>query len=219
MNTNVINEQQLQLDINSLKSQYSETKELYREACVLLFFRYGITPTANRLYQYVRKGSMSAPAEALNQFWAEIRDKSHVRIERADIPESLLLASGELISKLWNDAQKEAQENYYELIDNATSEIVKLKIEAETSNQKAHNLDDQLKNTEVELKGALNKASETDYLLQVNINTLTQRENQLSELKIEKEELTTSIKSLKESFSKDIEAIASSLSKAECVFC
>jgi chromosome segregation ATPase len=35
------------------------------QVCVLLFFRHGITPTANKLYQLVRKGSMSAPADAV----------------------------------------------------------------------------------------------------------------------------------------------------------
>ncbi len=36
---------------------------LYREVCGLLFFRYGVTPTANKLYSLVRKGSMGTPAE------------------------------------------------------------------------------------------------------------------------------------------------------------
>ncbi|GAB3552032.1 hypothetical protein GCM10027343_37040 [Noviherbaspirillum agri] len=53
---------------------------------MLLFFRYGITPTTNKLYQLVRKGSMSAPAEALNKFWEDLRDKSRVRIEHRDLP-------------------------------------------------------------------------------------------------------------------------------------
>lgn len=39
----------------------------------MLFFRYGITPTANKLYQLVRKGSMSAPSEALTRFWSARR--------------------------------------------------------------------------------------------------------------------------------------------------
>jgi hypothetical protein len=52
-------------DIEAIKASDLDTQSLYREVCAILFFRYGITPTANKLYQYVRKGSMSAPAEAL----------------------------------------------------------------------------------------------------------------------------------------------------------
>ncbi|MDX6008018.1 hypothetical protein [Cupriavidus necator] len=40
-----------------LRGRFSETRALYREVCGLLFFRYGVTPTANKLYSLVRKGS------------------------------------------------------------------------------------------------------------------------------------------------------------------
>ena len=55
----------LQADIEALRPKYPDTQDLYREVCTVLFFRYDITPTANKLYQLVRKGRMSAPAEAL----------------------------------------------------------------------------------------------------------------------------------------------------------
>ena len=42
MNTTFINEQQLQTEVDALKLQFLETKDIYREVCVLLFFRYGI---------------------------------------------------------------------------------------------------------------------------------------------------------------------------------
>jgi chromosome segregation ATPase len=98
-------EAQIQADIDNLRDRFQDTPALYRETCALLFFRYGITPTANKLYQYVRKGSMSAPAEALSKFWSEIRDKSRIRVERADLPEEVKLAAGDLVAKLWAEAQ------------------------------------------------------------------------------------------------------------------
>jgi hypothetical protein len=48
--------------------------------CALLFFRFGQTPTANRLYQLVKRGSMGTPAAVLGEFWTELREKSRVRI-------------------------------------------------------------------------------------------------------------------------------------------
>lgn len=48
MNAIIVNEQQLQIEIEKLRSEFTETQDLYREVCVLLFFRYGITPTANK---------------------------------------------------------------------------------------------------------------------------------------------------------------------------
>lgn len=97
--------------IDALRETTSNTQDLYREVCALLFFRYGVTPTANKLYQLVKKGSMSAPAEALGRFWEELREKSRVRIEHPDLPDPLKAAAGELIGRLWADAQAEAQES------------------------------------------------------------------------------------------------------------
>ncbi|UCV05696.1 DNA-binding protein [Dechloromonas denitrificans] len=97
-------------EIEALKVNDLDTQDLYREVCTILFFRYGITPTANKLYQYVRKGSMSAPAEALARFWSDLREKSRVRIEHPDLPDGLKAAAGELVASLWSQAQAGAQE-------------------------------------------------------------------------------------------------------------
>src|SRR3546814_3870986 len=78
------------------------------EVCALLFFRYGVTPTANKLFQLVRKGSMSAPTEALSKFWEDLREKSRTRIEHPDLPDALKSVAGELVASLWTNAQAAA---------------------------------------------------------------------------------------------------------------
>lgn len=102
-------EAQIQADIALLREQITDTQELYREVCVVLFFRHGITPTANKLYQYVRRGSMSAPAEALAKFWENLREKSRIRIENPDLPDTLKTAAGDLVATLWNQAHEAAE--------------------------------------------------------------------------------------------------------------
>ena len=97
-------------EIDRLKIEFPKTRELYREVCALLFFRFGITPTANRLYQLVKRGSMSTPTQVLGEFWAELRDKSRVRIEHPDLPADLQGAAGELIATLWGRATASAQQ-------------------------------------------------------------------------------------------------------------
>jgi chromosome segregation ATPase len=111
MEPELVLDQQIRSQIEELREQFPQTKDLYREVCVLLFFRYGVTPTANKLYQLVRKGSMSAPSEALAQFWRNMREKSRVRIEHPDLPEDLKEAAGELIASLWGKAQSLALES------------------------------------------------------------------------------------------------------------
>lgn len=118
------NEAQIHADIEALRARVSETQDLYREVCTILFFRYGITPTANKLYQYVRKGSMSAPAEALAKFWEDLREKSRVRIEHPDLPDTLKSAAGELVAALWTQAQSAAQEGLKTFRSEAQAAVV-----------------------------------------------------------------------------------------------
>jgi len=91
----------LENDIEALRERVLDTQALYREVCGLLFFRYGETPTANKLYQLVRKGSMSAPAKALRDFWTDLRDKSRVDIGRPDLPAEVATAAGDMAAHLW----------------------------------------------------------------------------------------------------------------------
>ncbi|KAA0998146.1 ATPase [Paraburkholderia panacisoli] len=101
-------ETRLAAEIDRLKAEFPKTRELYREVCALLFFRFGITPTANRLYQLVKRGSMSTPTQVLGEFWTELRDKSRVRIEHPDLPADLGAAGGELVATLWTRATASA---------------------------------------------------------------------------------------------------------------
>lgn len=124
MDTDHTFEQQIQAEIELLRAQFPQTQDLYREACVLLFFRFGITPTANKLYQFVRKGSMSAPAEALAKFWEGLREKSRVRIEHPDLPEDLRTAAGDLTAALWSKAQAHAQQGLAIFLSEAQSTVL-----------------------------------------------------------------------------------------------
>ncbi|WP_207003575.1 DNA-binding protein [Trinickia mobilis] len=91
----------LEADIDAVRERVADTQALYREVCALMFFRYGETPTANKLYQLVRKGSMSAPAKALRDFWTEVREKSRVDVGQPDLPAEVAHAAGELVARLW----------------------------------------------------------------------------------------------------------------------
>ena len=110
-------ETRLAAEIDRLKAAHPKTRELYREVCALLFFRYGITPTANRLYQLVRRGSMGTPTAVLGEFWTELREKSRVRIEHPDLPADLGAAAGELVATLWMRATASADDTLDALRD------------------------------------------------------------------------------------------------------
>ncbi|WP_011296091.1 DNA-binding protein [Cupriavidus necator] len=95
-------------DIAELRARFPETRALYREVCGLLFFRYGVTPTANKLYSLVRKGSMGTPAEVLKQFWQELRGRTRVTIDHPDLPDALKDVAAEAIKTIWQAANEAA---------------------------------------------------------------------------------------------------------------
>ncbi|MGF6780878.1 DNA-binding protein [Paraburkholderia sp. GAS334] len=117
-------EARLAAEIDRLKGEFPRTRELYREVCALLFFRFGQTPTANRLYQLVRRGSMGTPAAVLGEFWAELREKSRVRIEHPDLPADLGAAAGELVATLWTRATASAEATLDALRDEVEAQRV-----------------------------------------------------------------------------------------------
>ncbi|WP_316157557.1 DNA-binding protein [Cupriavidus sp. BIC8F] len=98
----------LQADLAELRGRFPETRALYREVCGLLFFRYGVTPTANKLYSLVRKGSMGTPAEVLQAFWQELRGRTRVTIDHPDLPEALKEIAAGAVQTIWQAANEAA---------------------------------------------------------------------------------------------------------------
>lgn len=104
--TATLDEQALLADIAALRGRCADTRELYREVCALLFFRYGVTPTANKLYSLVRKGSMSTPADVLNRFWQDLRERTRVKIDHPDLPDAVKQVAAEAVLTIWHSASE-----------------------------------------------------------------------------------------------------------------
>ena len=156
-------ETRLAAEIDRLKTEFPKTRELYREVCALLFFRFGITPTANRLYQLVKRGSMSTPTQVLGEFWVELREKSRARIEHPDLPAELQAAAGELVATLWTKSTTSAQ---------AALEVLRTDAEAEkaSARNEVASLQAELARTET----ALEQRTGALLVAQVRIHELEQ---------------------------------------------
>ncbi|MBD5802717.1 hypothetical protein AZOA_21470 [Azoarcus sp. Aa7] len=208
-------EKKIREDIDALRETASNTQDLYREVCALLFFRYGVTPTANKLYQLVKKGSMSAPAEALAHFWEELREKSRVRIEHPDLPESLKAAAGELVGRLWADAQAEAQESLSAFRQEADARVV----EADVARQNAES-DQQAAIDELEqLREALDVAAERNLALERGLAAERAMTESLRAQSVSAKErletLETALAEARQAFSVELEKLRDSLRVSE----
>ncbi|GAB7545320.1 hypothetical protein CS8_050000 [Cupriavidus sp. 8B] len=99
----------------------------------MLFFRYGITPTANKLYGLVRKGSMGTPTEVLAQFWADLRGKMRVTIDQPGLPDALKQIAADAVQAIWQAANEAA-----------TGELAALRAEARLQASEAEAQRDQV---------------------------------------------------------------------------
>ena len=186
MDTFETNTEQLLLqDIERLRGQFPQTQELYREVCTLLFFRYGTTPTANKLYQYVKRGSMSAPAEALNRFWENLRKKSRVTIAHPDLPEDLRVAAGTLTATLWVAAQAQAQSSLAIFKIDAQSKVDAANVLADTAVHEKNLLQQAHETLQLELAEAQQQTSSVKQEVAVLFAANTSLESQLLDSKAE----------------------------------
>lgn len=205
----------LAAEIDRLKAEFPNTRELYREVCALLFFRFGQTPTANRLYQLVRRGSMGTPAAVLGEFWAELRDKSRVRIEHPDLPADLGAAAGELVAVLWTRATASAQAE----LDALRAEVEAQRAEAD---QRVAAARTELERTET----ALEQRTAALLAAQVEIRELEKAQAEghaarqvleagVSRLKTEAVARDRELEKVREGFSRDLEKLRETAERAE----
>ncbi|MFP3559448.1 DNA-binding protein [Paraburkholderia sp. SIMBA_049] len=205
----------LAADIARLKADFPNTRELYREVCALLFFRFGQTPTANRLYQLVRRGSMGTPAAVLGEFWAELREKSRVRIEHPDLPADLRDAAGELVATLWTRATASAQAE----LDALRAEVEAQRTEAE---QRVAAVRGELERTET----ALEQRTVALLAAQVEVRELEKAqaeghaarralESEVSRLKAGAAARDRELEKVREGFSRDLDKLRETAERAE----
>lgn len=205
METQEINEKRLMAEIEALRAQYSDTQDLYREVCVILFFRHGITPTANKLYQLVRKGSMSAPADALNRFWETLREKSRMRIEHPDLPESLRDAAGEMVGALWQRAQAEAKNTLGALQEEAEASVQAAQSAAEDALQKQQAAEAALESARQDGSGLQQQVNELQASLARAQGEMAAQQRQIDLAMAQRQELQQALATAREQFTRELE--------------
>jgi hypothetical protein len=215
MDTDASLEIQLRTQIESLRDHFPQTQDLYREVCALLFFRHGITPTANKLYQLVRKGSMSAPAEALGKFWCELREKSRGRIDHPDLPEDLKEIAGDLVSSLWTKAQKIAEESFSSM----RADVLAASKECESRCREHEIAQDKALEKLTEVTNSLNVATdrirEMEQQLAGEIATRVALESQLMSAQQASEKQQSAMNDARRDFTSELEKVRSTLKITE----
>lgn len=215
METQEITEKRLLAEIEALRAQHPDTQDLYREVCVILFFRHGITPTANKLYQLVRKGSMSAPADALNRFWETLREKSRMRIEHPDLPESLRDAAGEMVGALWQRAQAEAKSTLHALQEEAETSVLVAQSSAEDALLKLQSSEAALESARQEGSGLQQQVNELQASLARGQGEMAAQQRQIDLAIAQRQELQQALATTREQFTRELEQQRTASAAAE----
>lgn len=215
MEQNQPNEGQILADVAELRDRFSHTQTLYKEVAALLFFRYGVTPTANKLYQLVRKGSMSAPAQALQTFWEDLRDKSRVRLDMADMPEELQTLTGDLLGRIWQEAMGHSKRQMLHYQTQADERIAQALAQTQEARQALEAEQGTLKNAQAnieQLQQALQQAGQEHAALKQDLLNAKQRQN---ELETEKQAIQQDLRRQSEQFTQDLERLQKAIELTE----
>lgn len=94
--------------VASLCEQIKDTRELTRAVANLLF-QEGERPTASRVLQLTRRGSMVTLNDEMAKWWDELRAKLDVRLVNPNIPAALLEKQGNLLGEIWDMAMSQAR--------------------------------------------------------------------------------------------------------------
>ena len=215
MNVTHSNETKLIQDVETLRIQFPQAKDLYREVCRLMFFRYGIQPTPNKLYQLVRKGTMSTPAQAVNNFWSELRLKNRVDIEHSGLPDTLREFAGEALSTLWKSALEVAKQNVKEKHSaiNGLESSNRLELESYKAQVKKLEVLNAEQNSELVVLRKQLQDSEKRFLIDHQVSA-THKES-VKTLQYEKSALEGSLKSINNEFDTELHKLQAALKFAE----
>lgn len=202
-------------DVENLRVQFPQTKELYREVCRLMFFRYGIQPTANKLYQLVRKGTMATPTQAVNSFWSELREKRRVDIEQPGLPESLREFAGEALSTLWKGALEVAKQNYQTNQFEIDGKQHTNKHELEQYKSQLKHLEERYALQQRELEHAKKQLQEDEKRRLIDSQLLATQKETVVTLQNEKATLESSLKSMSHEFTAKIHKLHAAMKLAD----
>jgi hypothetical protein len=219
MHAVVTNETALRAEIEELRKRYTDTKDLYREVAILLFFRHGQTPTTNRLYQLVRKGSMNTVTAALSAFWGTLRERSRVQIDHPAIPDELKAAAGDLVQVLWEKANVAAKAEFEAAGADAGAEANAKVVMAQQSQRQAELALDQAQREQLALDDRLKLKTEEQAATLTAIQT-EKREHgattaRLEETRAEVESLRQALGDARRDFAAELDKARAAMTLAE----
>lgn len=142
---------ELAQEVASLCERIEDNRQLTREVATLLF-RLGERPTANRVLQLTRRGSMNTINDEIGKWWDDVRSRLSSRLVNPKVPAALLEKQGELIGSMWDTAIAQAQEELEADRAEMESRAVEANIAREAAESMAREQEERARETQARLE-------------------------------------------------------------------
>ncbi|PZO31121.1 MAG: hypothetical protein DCE88_04320 [Betaproteobacteria bacterium] len=176
--------------IIEMMNQGSSTLEIYKKTCEILFFQHGIMPTPTRLYALVRKGSMTTPGKAIQEFLAQQREKGRIELDIPEMPESLKTMFTEALKETWRAASqissataREQNEQHQRELNRFTQQIEQLGIKNQALESRIDEMAQILAEKDIHVSELQKEIGEGKTKLSLESNRLAIATDQCEELK------------------------------------
>lgn len=205
----------IQAEVERLRALAPDTKALYREVAAALFFRFGVPPTANRLFQLVGKGSMATAASVLARFWQDLREHSRLRLEHPGVPEPLRDAAGSLIGQVWTAAYDLAQQDLAGARAELQAQLEQVRNEAERARLTATEAEGKLAERNRAVEQLQREVADGDGLLSARDGEISRLQVEVAALKSSIADRRAEVDEAKRAFAGELESLRSAIALTE----
>lgn len=205
----------IQAEVERLRALAPDTKALYREVAAALFFRFGVPPTANRLFQLVGKGSMATAASVLARFWQDLREHSRLRLEHPGVPDPLRDVAGNLIGQVWTAAYDLAQQDLAGARAELSAQVEQARSEAERARLTATEAEGKIAQFSRTVEQLRKEVADRDGLLAARDGEISRLQVEVAALKSSVADRRAEVDEAKRAFAGELESLRSAIALTE----
>lgn len=181
-------------------------QEKTRETAALLFFSHGIYPSAKLVHSYTRHGSMTDINNDLREFWADLREKSRVKIEAPMLPAEVVSLFSDGLAKLWDHAMEKAHAALDGERQQAAEEVAKAQLEATEAERLRRIADAHAEEMAQEVRDERERREVAERNVAAMAAELEELQSSLAKWHAQAESESTARREAEERFSRDLEA-------------
>lgn len=177
-----------------------------RETASLLFFTYGIYPSAALVRGYTQHGSATDINNDLRDFWHELREKTRVRIEAPMLPDELAAVFSEALGNVWEVAVAKADATLDAERQEAAAAVAEARREAEEDRRRRRDAEDRIEASEAELRQERSRREEAEKRVEAQGAEIAVLQSSLATWQQQAETEAKARQEAEERFSRDLEA-------------